>query len=207
MQHNIWKGNHDFEAFRRVVEAQKPDVIVMQETQPFHKAWFERLRAQYPYQADCDGDRSCAVTVVSRYPLEASPQVDPENDLVMRAVITIGTHKLVLLGTYIVTPFPGQRQDWEFSGLVRIMAAQPPNAVLAGDFNSVFWSPNMTRFIRGSGVCSTNPGHATFPRRLGPFGLPIDHIFLKPGVRLLDVATVGGTGSDHQALVATVSIP
>ena len=206
MQHNIWKKNHDFAAFRRVVERERPDVIVMQETEPFHHAWFDRLRAEYPYRAYCDGDRSCGVTMLSRYPLVAGPQVDPENDWVLRAVVSVGTRKLVVLGTYIATPFPGERQDWEFGGLTRIMKAQPSNAVLTGDFNSVFWSPNMARYIAASGVCSTNPTRATFPRRLGPAGLPIDHIFFKPGVRLLKVKTVAGTGSDLRALLATVSI-
>jgi endonuclease/exonuclease/phosphatase (EEP) superfamily protein YafD len=64
----------------------------------------------------------------------------------------------------------------------------------------------LSRYVRGAGVCASNLTHATWPEWLGPFGVPIDHIFLKRGVRLLSIATVSGTGSDHKALLATISV-
>ena len=206
MTHNILHTNHDFESFRRVVEAQRPDVIFLAETRPFHNEWFDKLRSQYPYRANCDVYQQCGVAILSRYPLEKGHELGGDDVMVLKTIVSVGEHKLTFLGTYIVQPFPGQGQSWEFRALTRIISMQPSDAVLVGDFNSVPWSPHMSHFIAAAGVCTANLTHATFPGRFGPFGLPIDQVFLKPDVGLLNIQTVGGTGSDHKALLATVSI-
>ncbi len=207
LTHNIWGRNRDLAAIERVLVRKKPDVVVLQEIRPHHQPLFDRMRAQYPYQAACELNPDCGIAILSRYPFERVREAGGEAVTATEIVLSIEGRKLVLLGTHVRRPFHGRAQSAEFRALTPIVSGLPANAVIAGDFNSVIWSPNMARYVEASGVCAANTTQATWPQWLGPFGVPIDHIFLKQGVRLLSIATVGDTGSDHKALFATVGIP
>jgi endonuclease/exonuclease/phosphatase (EEP) superfamily protein YafD len=207
LTHNIWGRNRDLAALEGVILRQGPDVVVLQEVRPHHLPLLDRLRARYPYQAVCEGNPDCGIAILSRYPFEERREVGDDAVTATEVVLSIEGRKLVLLGTHVLRPFHGRAQSAEFRALAPIVSALPANAVVAGDFNSVVWSSNMARYVEASGVCAANTTQATWPQWLGPFGVPIDHIFLKRGVRLLSIATLGDTGSDHKALLATVGIP
>jgi endonuclease/exonuclease/phosphatase (EEP) superfamily protein YafD len=207
LTHNIWGWNHDLAALEGVIRRQGPDVVVLQEIRPHHRPLLDRLRTAYPYQTRCEMNPDCGIAILSRYPFETRREVGGTAVTALEIALTVEGRKLVLVGAHVRRPFHGRAQSAEFRALTPIVSGLPANAVIVGDFNSVLWSPNMTRYVEASGVCAGNTTHATWPEWLGPLGIPIDHIFLKQGVRLLSIATLDGTGSDHRALLATVGIP
>jgi endonuclease/exonuclease/phosphatase (EEP) superfamily protein YafD len=209
LTHNIWKGNRNAAAIEALLLRERPDIAVLQEVRPHHRALLERLEAQYPYQSVCGMNADCGIVVLSRYPLETLDTVDGGgNDLMaMETVVTLGDRKLVLLGAHLRSPFAGWVQTAAFGNLTRVVSRLPSNTIIVGDFNSVPWSANMSRYLGAAGICASNTTRATWPQWLGPFGIPIDNVFLKPGVRLLSISTLGGTGSDHKAILATIGIP
>lgn len=207
LTHNIWGRNRDLAALEDTILRRRPDVVVLQEIRPHHRLMLDRLRAAYPHQTQCEMNPDCGMAILSRHPVEMRREVGGTEVTAVEISLSVNGRKLVLVGAHVRRPFHGKAQSAEFRALTPIVAGLPANAVIAGDFNSVLWSPNMTRYVEGSGVCAANMTQATWPRWLGPFGIPIDHVFLKPGVRLLSIATLDGTGSDHKALLATVSIP
>jgi len=208
MSHNILHDNRDFGAIERVVREARPDIVVLQEIRPSHRPLFARLADLYPYQSACPKGRFCGIKILSRYPLESRDTVNGRlgEMIALDNVVSIGGRKLTLLGVHMVRPFSGRTQRAQFDRLFAAVAKLPPDALIAGDFNSVRWSANMARYAAGARVCDANASDATWPVWLGPAGIPIDHVFLKPGLRLLSVATLGGSGSDHKALLATIGL-
>jgi len=207
LTHNIWRWNRDLPALEQVIQRQAADVVVLQEIRPQHQPLLNRLRKTYPYQTRCELNPDCGIAILSRFPFEMRREAGGDVVSALEIAVADEGHKLRLVGVHVNRPFHGRVQSAEFQALTSIVSGLPANAVIVGDFNSVLWSPNMTRYIEASGVCAGNSTHATWPQWLGPFGVPIDHIFLKRGVRLLSIATLDGTGSDHKALLATVGIP
>jgi endonuclease/exonuclease/phosphatase (EEP) superfamily protein YafD len=204
---NIWGRNREFAALERVLAQHRPDVVVLQELRPHHRELLARLRTTYPNQAFCDAHPDCGIAILSRLPLDPHRLSGGEDVTVLESAVTIDDQRLVVLGAHLHRPFAGHDQYDQFRALTHAVAKLPGNAVVAGDFNSVPWAPNMAHYAAGAGVCASNLTHATWPVWMGPFGVPIDHIFLKDGVRLLSIATVSGTGSDHKAVLATLGLP
>jgi endonuclease/exonuclease/phosphatase (EEP) superfamily protein YafD len=204
---NIWGANRDFAALERVLAQHRPDVVVLQELRPHHHALLARLSATYPHQAFCDAHPDCGIAILSHLPLEPHRMTGGEDVTVLESAVTIDDQRLVVLGAHLHRPFAGRDQYDQFRALTHAVAKLPGNAVVAGDFNSVPWASNMAHYAAGAGVCASNLTHATWPVWMGPFGVPIDHIFLKDGVRLLSIATISGTGSDHKAVLATLALP
>jgi len=208
LTHNVLWTNHDLAAVERLLVEKQPDVIVLQEVQSFHRPLIARMKARYPFQAICKNIEHCGTVVMSRYPIDDWGTVDDAGGgvIAMKAELSVEGRALNLLSAHLVRPFRGTQQAAQFKALARAASALPPNTLVAGDFNSVVWSANLARYASGSGMCASNATHATWPQWLGPLGMPIDHIFLKPGLRPLSIATLDGSGSDHKALLATVGL-
>lgn len=208
LTYNFHWRNRNFDALERLLGDQGPDIVVLQEIQPWHQPVLDRLKARYPHQAKCDIGNHCGVVVLSRHPVDFRGAIADASghDVAMKTAISIEGRELVVVGAHLWQPFRGMHQASQFAALTRAVAALPPNTVVAGDFNSVPWSTNTARFAAGAGVCISNTLKPTWPRWLGPFGIPIDQVFLKPGVTLLSIAAVAGAGSDHKALIATVGL-
>ncbi len=203
---NILDTNRDYAAVERVIERHRPDVVVIEEFRRHHMALAARLRAAYPNQIICLSRPDCGIAIVSRYPLEGRRVIGGQTLAALQATAVIGDSDLTLVGAHMSRPFSGRHQRSQFRLLTKAVDALPPNAVVVGDFNSTLWSSNMARYARASGVCASNMAHSTWPQWLGPFGVPIDHVFLKHGVKLLSLDTVSRTGSDHRGIVATLSM-
>jgi endonuclease/exonuclease/phosphatase (EEP) superfamily protein YafD len=203
---NIWNKNHDLPAVEQVIAQHRPDIVVLQEVHPHHAALFTRLRDTYPYQAACESHPDCGVAMLSKFPLRTEPVPGGYRLAAVQTVVKLADDELVILGAHMIRPFKGRGQSNQFRVLTQAVEALPANAVVVGDFNSTLWSSNMARYAKKAGICASNLTHATWPEWLGPLGLPIDHIFLKDGVRLLSIATVASTGSDHRGVVATLGV-
>ena len=203
---NIRDENRDFAAIERALAQNRPDILLLQELRPHHAALLAQLRAHYPNQIICDVNPDCGIGILSTYRLEPVRAIGEGPVMALEATARVEDHDLMLFATHLQRPFTGQGQADQLKALTEDVAALPANSVVAGDFNSALWSASLSRYVRGAGICASNLTHATWPEWLGPFGVPIDHIFLKRGVRLLSITTVSGTGSDHKGLLATISI-
>lgn len=208
LSHNIYWDNGDLDKLERMLRQPNPDIIILQEIQLVHLPLIARLADDYPYASICDDVEHCGIVILSHHPLRNRPPVnDRFGDVIaLDTVISVGGRDLVVLGVHLVRPFHGRTQRGQFERLTAAAAKLPADAIVAGDFNSVPWSANMSRYAVGGGVCAANFAEATWPLPLGPLGIPIDNMFLKSGLRLLGIATVSGSGSDHKALLVTVGL-
>ena len=96
-------------------------------------------------------------------------------------------------------------------GAAELMRETPGPKVLLGDLNVTPWSPYFQDLVEGSGLRDVRVGSGlwtTWPMPLPSFlRIPIDHCLTSDDVAVREFTTVGGTGSDHRAILVDVSVP
>lgn len=100
-----------------------------------------------------------------------------------------------------------QRRNAMLRAVAARIAAQEVPTVMIGDLNTVHWDGAYKRFRAQSGMRPVNtPGLRTWPH-LGPLALiPIDHVFVSPGIVATGVQHFTIPGSDHRGLRATIHL-
>jgi endonuclease/exonuclease/phosphatase (EEP) superfamily protein YafD len=165
MTNNIWHLNPTPEKVAGVVNAEKPDVVFLQEVQlSTQRAGLSPLAATYPYQSQLlDQMRLYMYTAhnltFSRYPFVSSEQVSvngPEMPVIYRDVIEVDGTRVALYNVHLVAPdtagtrLPGSRnyllrtaaafddseRNQQLDALLALLAAEPYPYVVGGDFNT-----------------------------------------------------------------------
>lgn len=232
MTHNIFGLNDDMDRVRAVIEAERPDIIALQE-------YFEEqsstlhplLETTYPYFARCRGGKRANIALYSKFPFEeaedeaACPNDDDDGwskQRTARVLATFtrpdGTH-FSIMTTHLDWPVPVARQVMEFEDLTAAVNATKGPLMVVGDFNSTPWSYALRDFAmrtmldRQTRNVVTFPMRFTAPHRFFPDGLmetmpvlPLDHVLTRGGILVHDVHTGADTGSDHLPVVVTFSV-
>ena len=208
--------------FRRFIEREVPDVLVVQE------AWGDGARAVMevsdllPHNAHCMNVRYCNVAILSRFPVLASTVHPQSPEGVMRFV----TAKLSLNGmrepsdtvtvvnTHLSWPVPHKRQERQFRKLVQIVSgADHERMILAGDFNSTPWSHAMQRFDAAVPLDRVTRALSSWPAPVSIAGveipyplLPIDHVLVGAKIEREAVRRGPFLGSDHYPVIAELVV-
>jgi len=103
-----------------------------------------------------------------------------------------------------------ERKSAEWRDLVEAINAIDGPLVLVGDFNSTPWSYAMRRFGAQTGLKRNTRNLVTYPKLLFFGGrwrqtlafLPIDHLFSRGDIAMLEVKAGSPAGSDHLPLIA-----
>ena len=107
---------------------------------------------------------------------------------------------------------PKWRSDLAALGQV---ASRPGNVVLAGDFNASYDHAEFRQLLQGEGRKLVDVGMAQGSRLIPTWpmedlflpGITIDHIVTSPSVRSADYAVHRVPGTDHAAIMVTLSVP
>ncbi len=107
-----------------------------------------------------------------------------------------------------------ERKSAEWGDLVEAVNAIDGPLILVGDFNSTPWSYALRRFSSQTGLKRQTRNLVTYPKLLFWSGrwrqtlafLPIDHLFSRGDIAMLDVVTGNPAGSDHLPLIARFSL-
>lgn len=228
MTHNVFGLNYDMARVARVIAAEEPDIVALQEYFPEQTKLDAMLKPTYPYSARCQGGKRANIALYSKIPFDREmPAGDCPDDaygtqrtahIIAGFTLADGTHFSVMT-THMDWPFPIERQFTEFqSAETSIKAVQGP-LIVVGDFNSTPWSYAMKTFERDSGLKRETHGLITYPLaitvpprlskdellRTLPF-LPLDQVFQR-GVTVSELHAAAATGSDHLPVVFSFSVP
>jgi len=229
MTHNVFGLNYNMERVEAVIEAEKPDIIALQEyfgeqSSELHPL----LHDQYPYFAQCRGGKRANIAIYSKLPFDeaeesgACPNDAYGKQRTARILATFtqpdGSHFSVLT-THLDWPVPVMRQSKQFEELTGVVNDTVGPLLAVGDFNSTPWSYAMRDFAtrtmldRQTRNVVTFPLRFTAPHRFFPDGLmetmpvlPLDHVLTRGGVVVHDVHAASDTGSDHLPIVVTFSV-
>lgn len=215
MQANVLGGNRDYAALTAVVEAERPDVMVLQE---YTDSWHEHLQAlhtQYPYFKAAPRQGGSGMALFSRYPLEAAEvlTLDASTHLAILARVNVDGVPLTVLALHPPTPMRSDKfssRNEQFARAAAIMRETRGSKLLIGDLNTTMWSPYFMDLVRDAGLRDARRGFGISPSwpvpLPPPFQIPIDHCLVSEEMSVEAIRTGGRTGSDHRPLIVDVSL-
>jgi endonuclease/exonuclease/phosphatase (EEP) superfamily protein YafD len=210
IQFNAWDRNADVQATADWIAAQKPDLVMMQETEaPIRQAMIHR---GFHFQ-----NGIARTAIFSRLQPTYAPFIVPMGDWkslpsFSRATFTGPDGGFSVVAVHMNWP-TDRDQAQNLDGLVRLLGHYPPDRlIVAGDFNLTPWSFALRRLDRRLGVERRDRALFSWPARLSPGGplawplLPIDHLYAGRAWRTVSVARGPGLGSDHYPLIVRLAL-
>jgi endonuclease/exonuclease/phosphatase (EEP) superfamily protein YafD len=230
MTHNLFGLNYDMARVARVVAAENPDIIALQEYFPEQAGKLDALlKPNYPYWVRCQGGKRANLGLYSRIPFDKEmgsgdcpKQYDWANGqrtahIIAGFTLADGT-RFSVMTTHMDWPYPIERQRTEFAEAAAAAKSIEGPLVLVGDFNSTPWSYALRDFASETGLTRETHGELTYPEivtvpnRISKSGfaaaipfLPLDQV-LERGVTVHDLHRGPATGSDHLPVLVTFSV-
>jgi endonuclease/exonuclease/phosphatase (EEP) superfamily protein YafD len=209
IQFNAWWGNRHLLQVVDWLEAQKPNVIMVEESSPvlrdlmvgrgWHVAGYATTAMIFTRKPYLDMER---------------PRPRPSGMAMwVNATYAFNDEPVELLVTHSEWP-TSPLHATEIVALRNFIAQRPQRRmILAGDFNSTPWSFLRRREDRALGLIRRDQALATWPalisgavQRPAPLAfLPIDHLYAGPGWATTSVTRGPRLGSDHYPLVVTLA--
>lgn len=208
LQANVLTGNRDATRLLNLVEAESPDVILLQETDG---GWLERLAPltnRYPVAAaEARTDNFGTAAFAKTGTADILHFSDAEQSPCARVEIPSERGPVTLLGIHPLAP--KDRREWTgrdaLLAEIARYAADRPRVVVMGDFNTTPYTRAYHAFERESGLVDANLGrlplptwHAGFP----PFlRIPLDHCLYSRDLHAHGIRRGPDIGSDHFPLI------
>ena len=223
---NAWDDSFSADRAIAAIRESDADIVALQETRAV-RPLLGQLAKAYPYRTPCEVD--CSVMVLSRHPpLEAGlthlsgaslgPIAYPGFGDVQVAHLTFRAsdgQPVTLATTHLfwaVPPPPYRRQQ---DVLAKFIAGLPnQRLILSGDFNLAPWTFTMRRqdallrpLHRVTRALPTWPAYLPVSNKVNwlPF-LPLDHMYLGPGLQVARVHRMSVYSSDHRPVLVSVRL-
>jgi endonuclease/exonuclease/phosphatase (EEP) superfamily protein YafD len=100
-------------------------------------------------------------------------------------------------------------RDTQLRALARQRSRLGPRALVAGDLNSSSWSPIFRELTAVTKLRDSRQGfgvQGTWTPPLLPLRLPIDHVLVSPGIRVVQREVGADIGSDHRPVFAELKL-
>jgi endonuclease/exonuclease/phosphatase (EEP) superfamily protein YafD len=210
---NMHGRSADQDAFRQMIEQEDPDLILLAEA-PHDTGYLLRgWDTRYPHRIMSDQGLPLDVVMITRWK-PTIWSVD-RSAAQFRSVLTANlchpsrsSHCFTLVGLHAAQPLGEdvRRQRTQIDIATRwVKAASTGAVVLMGDLNLTPWSPAFRSLIDGAQLYDTariRKLTATWSSRSPLFGLPIDHILINRGFKVLGSRVGEDLGSDHFPIIA-----
>lgn len=211
---NVYSGNDQYERLFELIEAERPDVIFLQEVS---KEWRDAtlsLHEDYPYNYVEAREGNFGIAMFSRMALDSVTHVEspPLDYPTIVATMTVNGVALTLINTH--PNIPMSRSQYEARNIqLRSIATLANHAagavVLTGDLNASVWGPNYRKLEATTGLRNTRHGFgilSTWPTFL-PFAMiPIDHALVSDNIGVVATRTGAHIGSDHLPLIVVIAV-
>tara|TARA_R110002124_G_scaffold28092_1_gene99658 strand:- start:842 stop:1873 length:1032 start_codon:yes stop_codon:yes gene_type:complete len=233
MQVNVFKFNRKHDVLLHFIHKYKPDLITIAEATPEWRDALKELTAAkdgWPYMIDQAKPGSNGMLVLSRYEFTQQESLYPATDthpaILFR--ITVNGRDILIASLHPLSPVSKMRfkhRDSYMDGVAAsLQQAQDGPVIVAGDMNMTMYTPSYKSFLRktglrnarnGRGLYPTWPVYVPLPTRFKTENLmiphllriPIDHVFYKGDIRLLEFTALPAIGSDHLATLTRFSVP
>ncbi|WP_170151522.1 endonuclease/exonuclease/phosphatase family protein [Microvirga subterranea] len=210
---NLHGRSTDPEDLRRLLEREKPDIVLLAEVPHETRSAVQGWADIYPHQILEDGGLPVDAVLLSRWEIRGK-SVD-RSVMRYRSTLTVrlcdpdlNRRCFTLIGLHAEQPFGGgaRRQRAQLAGVVREAKAASTGAVVVmGDLNVTPWARGFRLLIDGAGLTDTARTRklsATWRSRFPLLGLHIDHILVNSGFTPIESRVGEDIGSDHFPVIA-----
>lgn len=206
---NLWKRPSALARTIAYARAQNADVLLFAEFPDVDAAWLKTYAAEYPHTliSEFSSTRfTSRVAILSKRPFEHAETITTP-PLQERALQTVSVRcddkRLQLSAAHPAAPGTPQMLRDRDAAIAMIIERLNEPALVGGDFNATPWC----EALRNAPTRVGNPlWESTWLTRWPLIGLPIDHLYITPSVRVSEYRVGPFLGSDHRALLARVHI-
>lgn len=212
---NIHSVNRQEAAVLGFVRETAPDVAVFLEVSEHWGRVLSALEEDWPYSLTESRHGNFGIAIFSRLPL-GNPRIESlsEGCPTILATVERNGRSVTICGAHPYPPMsPGtaESRDRQLRKLAELVAAEPGDRIVVGDFNSTSWSPAFADLAARTGLIDSRLGlgvQPTWPTFLpGLLRIPIDHCLVSPGIAVIDRRTGPDVGSDHLPVIVDVTVP
>ena len=215
LQVNVYTNNQETGPLAALIDAEKPDIVVIAELNRAFTLMGETLQNAYPHRY-----YHGKTAVLSRLPLETIPLDEEEAPLSAPQFFhaSIAGHRFTLSTFHAAAPPLGlARRDLEFAEYAALVQRLRQAGrikyplVFAGDINVTPYAPAMKKFAADMQVKNAREGIGllhSWPVWLpAPLRIPIDHVLVSPEILVLEYRLGPNVGSDHLPTIAVLELP
>jgi endonuclease/exonuclease/phosphatase (EEP) superfamily protein YafD len=210
---NLNSKNIDISAIHQVIAQSSPDILVLQETTPWHIDNFDFESLGFKFKITSPRKDNFGISLYSKEnPVESNietigsfaPSVVASYKFDDKALTVIGTHPVPPIGY----KSSSMRND-QLAAIAERTKRIAGHVIVAGDLNITPWSTHFKSMLEISGLKDAGRGfgiNGTWPSFLGPIGIPIDRVLVSDDVVVKQYGTLSDAGSDHLPIKVDVSL-
>lgn len=211
---NVLQDNRDYAAALDLIRSEKPDILLLTETDAGWAKALEPVLRDYPHRLDRPLPNTYGMMFASRFPMSEATIQDlakPDTPSVM-ATLKVGGQDVRFFGIHPHPPRPGSdtdERDYELLKVGKLLETERRPALVLGDFNDVAWSNTSELFKKTARLLDPRIGrgsYATFPSNMIWLAWPLDHVFVSEHFLLRDMRVLRDVGSDHRAIVSDLCL-
>ena len=187
-----------------------PDVIVFAESGAVVDH-LERLEDLYKFVSPCAAEK-CELLVASKvqpkrfWTLKLNAVWD-DRYAVAELEVPRGA-SFFLAASHLSKPWLSGIAESELARVIAQYNWLSGPSVVVGDFNAAPWSRSMLHLLSSTEMRTLRAPSGTWPTGAGDYGIPLDHVLVKNGARVVSIAYFGGNlGSNHRGFVADIALP
>lgn len=205
---NVLTPNRQADKLLALVATERPDVLVVVETDSWWEQRLAPLEQDYPYSLKCPQDNLYGMHVYSRLKLsdaEIQYLVDKEIPSMHMMVHLPQGQQVRLHCVHPMPPSPTENdesedRDAELVMVGKSVAKSAFPAIVTGDLNDVAWSTTTRLFLKVSGLLDPRRGRGMFSTFHAGYPFlrwPLDHVFHSDDFVLGSLRRLTHVGSDH----------
>lgn len=187
-----------------------PDVIVFAESEAVADH-LEPLKGRYRFLSPC-AEQKCELLVASKvqpkrfWTLKLNP-VWEDRYAVAELELPNGT-SFFLAASHLSKPWLSGIAESELARVIAQYNWLAGPSVVVGDFNAAPWSRPMLHLLSSTDMRALRAPYGTWPTSAGDYGIPIDHVLVTNGARVVSIGYFGkNLGANHRGFVADVALP
>lgn len=212
---NIHSVNRQEAAVLGMIRETSPDVAVFLEVSEHWGRVLSQLEDEWPHSLTDARHGNFGIAIYSRVPLVRQRiEFLSESCPAILATIEPGGVPLTICGAHPYPPMgagASAMRDRQLQTLAKLVAAEPGDRIVVGDFNCTSWSPAFGDLVQKTGLLDSRLGQGvqpSWPTFLPALlRIPIDHCLVSPEVRVRHRRIGPDVGSDHLPVIVDLALP
>lgn len=204
---NVYQHNRNYQKLIELVKEKNPSVLFFLETDEEWKKALEVVTKDYQYKIEVPLANTYGLLFYSHVPVkkhEVNYLIDDDIPSIV-ADLEYNNNVVRLFGIHPTPPVPQENpesteRDAEILLVGKKAEEYGKPAIVFGDLNDVAWSQTTKLFLKSSGMLDPRRGRGmfnTFHAKYWFLRWPLDHFFVSPHFRLIDMKVLKTVDSDH----------
>jgi len=204
---NVYQHNRNYQKLIDLVKEENPSVLFFLETDEEWQNALKTVTKNYEYKIEVPLANTYGLLFYSHFPVknyEVNYLIDDDIPSIV-ADLEYNNQAVRLFGIHPTPPVPQENpESTERDAEILLVGEKAKNygkpSIVFGDLNDVAWSRTTKLFLKSSGMLDPRRGRGmfnTFHVKYWFLRWPLDHFFVSPHFRLVDMKVMKSVDSDH----------